>query len=63
MKRETGGSPVRTRHCEQIDIVHMHVCMEKVKAFSSLETGRRYICIRICEPGDLPVVLTWSDHE
>ena len=56
VKRETGASPVRTRHCEQ-------GISEKKKRHWI--TGRQDSDVWICESGDLPVVYMEvnPDHE
>ena len=54
VKRETGESPVRTRHCKQYKVVSKG----KLKP---LETGRRYE--QSCKSGDLPIGMTVDSHE
>ena len=56
VKRETGASPVRTRHCEQGNIR---------KEKSHWITGRQASDVWICESGDLPVAYMEvnPDHE
>lgn len=58
VKRETGESPVRSRHCEP-------GVQSRVRKLTSLSYREGRFCVRIGEPGNLPAVGTgeYPDHE
>lgn len=62
VKRETGESPVRTRHCKQGEDNHVRRTVTDAKNCNQHALGRR-LELMICKPGNLPFIGTGMEFQ